>query len=229
MIEVLVVSGVRLHRDGLCGLLGGCGGISVWGEALDAGDAAGLMKRAGTPPDVAVIDLAATAGADEALRVRDLCPGVAVVSVGLADSDADVLVLAEAGVVGFLTRVAGPDEPVAALECAARGEVLCSPRIAAAFVRRLGDLSRDRPDAGQLMPLTGREFEIAELITNGLTNKQIARRLSIELPTVKNHVHHILEKLDVKRRGEVGPRLGLRPTKPVLQGDTGTGPSAALA
>ena len=69
-------------------------------------------------------------------------------------------------------------------------------------MRRLALLARNRPQDGRGRALTRREREILELIDEGLSNKQIAQRLRIELPTVKNHVHHILGKLGVHRRAE---------------------------
>jgi DNA-binding NarL/FixJ family response regulator len=69
-------------------------------------------------------------------------------------------------------------------------------------MRRLASLARSWAEADPIEPLTTREREVLELIDEGLSNKQIAQHLSIELPTVKNHVHHILGKLGVHRRTE---------------------------
>jgi two-component system nitrate/nitrite response regulator NarL len=70
------------------------------------------------------------------------------------------------------------------------------------LIRRLASLARSGQPASPIGPLTTREREILELIDEGFSNKQIAQRLRIELPTVKNHVHHILVKLGVNRRAE---------------------------
>ena len=101
-----------------------------------------------------------------------------------------------------MTSDASVAELVAAIESVARGESLCTPSVAAALMRRLASLARSWADADPIEPLTRREREILELIDEGLSNKQIAQRLRIELPTVKNHVHHILGKLGVHRRAE---------------------------
>jgi DNA-binding NarL/FixJ family response regulator len=99
------------------------------------------------------------------------------------------------------------DELVAAIEAVARGELVCPPRIAAVLLRRLGVLALRLVPEGAPPPaptlLTYREREIASLIEQGLSNKQIAHRLGVQLATIKTHVHHILEKLHVHRRIEI--------------------------
>jgi DNA-binding NarL/FixJ family response regulator len=106
-----------------------------------------------------------------------------------------------------------------AIESAAHGELRCNPKIAAVLVQRLSSLSAPSAQGPNLTLLTSREREIATLIEQGLSNKQIACQLHIEIATVKNHVHNILDKLRVTTRGEVGaqlrrtvPRRSLRPT-----------------
>ena len=86
-----------------------------------------------------------------------------------------------------------------------RGETIISPKLAASLFQRLAEERRRReagPAASPASELTLRERQILSLVEQGLTNKEIARQLGIELATVKNHVHSILEKLDVRRRGE---------------------------
>jgi DNA-binding NarL/FixJ family response regulator len=75
------------------------------------------------------------------------------------------------------------------------------------LLERVAALAASLPQATPAQHLTPRELEIARLLERGLSNKQIAARLRIQLATVKHHVHHILEKLDVARRGEAVARL----------------------
>jgi two-component system nitrate/nitrite response regulator NarL len=101
---------------------------------------------------------------------------------------------------------------ITSLECAAQGDVVCSPRVAGILLRRIGSQAGPRRREGAAVRLTVREHEIVQLIETGLTNKEIARRLHIELATVKNHVHNILEKLQVNRRADAVARVrGDRP------------------
>ena len=107
----------------------------------------------------------------------------------------DVIGCAEAGVAGFVTLEGSLEDLEAILDSVGRGETLCSPRMVARAaatgchaVQRSRRSARHRPDRA-------RERQIVELVERGLSNKEIARELQIELPTVKNHVHHILEKM----------------------------------
>jgi DNA-binding NarL/FixJ family response regulator len=101
---------------------------------------------------------------------------------------------AEVGAVGFVPRDASLEDLVETIESAVRGELRCTATLAAKLVQALS--SRERPAAGHAprSPLTARESEIVQLIDEGLSNKEIAVRLGIEVATVKNHVHNLLEK-----------------------------------
>jgi DNA-binding NarL/FixJ family response regulator len=84
--------------------------------------------------------------------------------------------------------------------------MLCSPRMAATLLRRVNTAAAERRPDRRRAQLTSRQLEIMALIEEGLTNKEIARRLCIELPTVKNHLHAIFARLDVSRRAEAVTR-----------------------
>jgi two-component system, NarL family, nitrate/nitrite response regulator NarL len=202
MIRVLVVAGVRFYRDGVAAALSADPRFEVVGAAADVSDAAAAF--ASLEPDVILLDLA---GADGPGRVRSLlgrAPAACVVALGVREAEDDVLPLAEAGVAGYVTRDGSVDDLLAAVVSVAAGETICSPRMTATLLRRVALLARDRaaeePDPER--DLTSRERQIVALIDEGLSNKEIATRLRIELATVKNHVHNILEKLHVRRRGE---------------------------
>ncbi len=92
---------------------------------------------------------------------------------------------------------------IASVRRALGGELFCPPRIAALLFNRLATLAADRSPGPLSEPLTRREREIAGLIAAGLQNKEIARRLGLGSTTVKNHVHNILQKLNIKRRREI--------------------------
>jgi two-component system, NarL family, nitrate/nitrite response regulator NarL len=203
VIRVVVISGICLYREGLAEMLGRTGAISVVESASDVDGGLALAARIGEPPDVILLDMFPS---DGGLRVRELLdalPGMPVLALTVPNNEREILAVAEAGIAGFVTSDASIDELVAAIESVARGEALCSPSVAAALMRRLAALARNgAASPATIGPLTRREREILELIDEGCSNKQIAQRLRIELPTVKNHVHHILVKLGVNRRAE---------------------------
>ena len=155
-------------------------------------------------PDVVLLDLTI----DDALDAVRAVAGseTRLIALGVREVERDVVEAAEAGVAGYVGRNASLRELVEAVECTARGESPCPPTIAALLLGRIAASARG-PSPDLAARLTPREAEIVELIDEGLSNKQIAGRLSIEPATVKNHVHSILEKLDVTRRGEAAAAL----------------------
>jgi DNA-binding NarL/FixJ family response regulator len=152
-------------------------------------------------PDVVVVDV--MGGADIGL-LRELAvseSGPPVLAIGVRDADRNVLACIEAGAVGYVLQDASLDELADAAHRAVRDEPLASPHVIATLMRRVAVLSQNSPP-GTVGELTSRELEVVELIEQGLSNKEIAAQLSIAVTTVKNHVHSILEKLKVHRRGE---------------------------
>jgi DNA-binding NarL/FixJ family response regulator len=114
-----------------------------------------------------------------------------------------IVACAEAGAAGFVTEEETIEDLARAITNAARDELDCSPIITAALARRLAVLAGDEPNVDATQRLTRREAEISEFLRRGLSNKEIASRLQIEVTTVKNHVHNILEKLGLSRRAEI--------------------------
>lgn len=208
MIRVVIAADIRLYREGLAEMLGREAGITVVGTAADWPQS--LARVRDLMPDVLLVDMAMPESVFAVRSISAAAPVVKVVALAVPESERDVIAYAEAGIAGYVTREASIEELVQAVESAARGELILSPRMAATLLRHVAVLATER---GADMPearLTTRELEIVELIDDGLSNKEIARRLSIGLPTVKNHVHHILEKLHVTRRSEAAARVRSR-------------------
>jgi two-component system nitrate/nitrite response regulator NarL len=200
--RVLVVAGVRFYREGLAAALAADARFTVAGLASDVREAAASFED--LQPDVVLLDLPAADAPALVRALLDSAPSARLVALGVTEADDDLLPLAEAGVAGYVTRDSSVEDLLAAVESVAAGETICSPRVAASLLRRVRNLAREQgarvPDG--VRALTSREREILALIVDGLSNKEIASRLRIELPTVKNHVHNILEKLQVRRRSE---------------------------
>jgi len=206
----LIVSDVRLYREGLTHWLADHDAVTV--VAGTSSVRAALQFARATPPDVVLLDVTV---ADWISLVRGLAhdvPAVRVVAFALHDSPQIVVQCAEAGVAGYVARDGGIDELIAAIHGAVRGEAYCSPATAATLIRHVATLSASASFAGitpkpPSLTLTQRELQIVELIDRGLGNKEIAQLLNIETATVKNHVHNILDKLKVSRRGEAAATM----------------------
>jgi two-component system, NarL family, nitrate/nitrite response regulator NarL len=195
--RVLVVSELKLHREGLAALLAQLPALRVI-DLLSDPEAAAARVRGGDA-DVVVVD---TGSGDVAVagRLLGAAPDARVVVLSATQRPDDVIALAEAGVLGYVTPEQSIGDLGATIESVARDEMMCTPRIAALLVRRVQALAANRPaPAGRL---TAREARVLELVAEGLSNREIAARLYIELTTVKNHVHNILEKLGAKTRAE---------------------------
>lgn len=202
--RTVVVSAIRLYRDSLATLLPQLGGGEVVAHASDAREAVAAVKA--REVDVVVLDVVAE-GPEVVGLLADADPSVAIVVIGVTGDEVELLGFVEAGACGYVTRDDSLSDLVSAIQCAARGEAVCSPRVTRALMRRLQVRAMANDDASGLAALTAREAEIVDLLGEGLSNKEIALRLYIELPTVKNHVHNILAKLGVTRRGEAAARV----------------------
>ncbi len=163
-------------------------------------------------PDVLLLDVAAPHALQLTRPAVAVLPGLRVVAFAVAEIAADVLACAEAGICGYVAKDGSVEDVVAAVLRARSGELVCSPRIAASLFERVGALStRTKPQAS-LDGLTCREIEIARLVARGLSNKAIARDLRLSVATIKNHVHNVLQKLQLERRGDImGRGQDMRP------------------
>ena len=206
MTRVFIISEIRLYREALARLIGRDKRLHVVGAAADVPAALECLGDLPEPPEAVLLDLPAPAGVEALPRLEAVAPTARVIVLNVADSDEQgVIAWAEAGVSGLLSRDIGLDDVAQAVTTTAEGGTVCSPRLAALLLRRVARTGGERRPAAS--PLTSREREIAELLEEGLSNKEIAARLRIELPTVKNHVHSILTKLKASRRGQAAAML----------------------
>jgi two-component system nitrate/nitrite response regulator NarL len=202
--RVAVVSNVRLYREGLSALLGRIGEFDLVASVAGPHEAAARVRDGNV--DVVVLDVG-TGNVAAARQLLAVAPGARVVVLAETEAPEDVIALAEAGVLGYVTRSSSLDQLEATIESVADNKMFCDPWIATVLVRRVQELAADRQDPSHR--LTAREAGILQLIADGLSNREIASRLHIELTTVKNHVHNILEKLDAKTRAEAVALVGL--------------------
>lgn len=192
MISVLLVDDHLVVRAGLRALLDSQPDITVIGEA-DTGEGAVAMA-ADRSPDVVMMDLALGAGIDgvEAIRrIRAARPEQPVLVFTTYDTDADVVRALDAGAIGYLLKDSAPPDIFGAIRDAVAGRSVLSPPVASRVLDRMR-----RPDQA----LTAREAELLSLLAEGLTNKELGKRLFISEATVKTHLAHIYAKLGVDSR-----------------------------
>jgi two-component system, NarL family, nitrate/nitrite response regulator NarL len=197
-IEVFLAIGVRLYRDGLAATLSDHTHLSIVGTAGSAPEAQFGVRT--FRPDVIVVDVCLEDSRRLLGAVRSESPLTRVLALAVREDINAILDYAEAGADGFVTANGSVAELVEAIERTHAGELMCTPSMAAQLLRRAASRS---PDAtGTAAPIfTGREQQVFQLLKEGQSNKEIASALSIAEATVKNHVHHVLEKLQVSTRG----------------------------
>jgi len=144
--------------------------------------------------------------------IVERAPSTKVLVLGLSEEDKhDPLRYIEAGAVGYILKDSSLQEFIEIIRLAQKGEAQVSTRMAGAMMERLSNLARmfsavENKIDGDVR-LTSRELEVLQFIGEGLTNQEIAARLVVEVGTVKNHVHSILEKLNVSNRDEAASYL----------------------
>lgn len=201
VIRTLVVGEVRFLREALARALSLGRDLEVLAPVPAARAVAAVEEQ---QPDVTLLHLEVPEGPELARALSLSRPHHATLALGMSEDDATIVAWAEAGVGGYVPRHMALPELVVCVRMVADGGAACPPSTAAILLRQMARAGGPLTDPRLL---TARESEIAELVSAGLSNKEIARALSISLPTVKNHVHHILGKLEVDRRQQVGPEL----------------------
>jgi two-component system nitrate/nitrite response regulator NarL len=206
MIHVIVVVAHGPYREALAAALSAAGMCVV-----DVAGAARAAKRSieETEPDVAVIDLPGAEGLSFTRWCTRAQPEIRVVGLSVEETEEEILLWATAGLSGYVSRDGSLPDLVKTVERVAQGEAAYSAGAVAILVEHAAEMVRERTRR-PLTTLTSRELEVVDLIERGLTNKEIASRLSIEVATVKNHVHNILEKLGVHRRKDAAACLRAR-------------------
>jgi two-component system, NarL family, nitrate/nitrite response regulator NarL len=201
---LLIISDIRFLREGLAEVLARDGAFSVVGAAADLEDAIEIARV--LRPQVMLLDAVFPNGLAAARTLGDMNPQIPIVALALTETEDDVIAWAEAGISGYVPRTAALADLVGLLREVVRGEQTCSRRVAAGLLRRISTALRagSDPRAGAKEPaLTAREAQVVRLLCAGLSNKEIARRLNIGLATTKSHVHNLLAKLELERRGQV--------------------------
>lgn len=206
MIRVVVADDHPIVRSGIVGLLSSADDIEVVGEASDGTEAVALATQ--LSPDVVLMDLRmpGLGGAEATAQLVAARPDVRVLILTTYESDENILTAIEAGASGYLLKAAPQEEILAGLRSVARGEVALSPSIAALLVNRMREPAK--------VSLSERETQVLALVAAGNSNRKIAAALFVSEATVKTHLIHAFEKLDVNDRTRAVTKameLGLLP------------------
>lgn len=172
--------------------------MRIAGEAADGSEAVDLVQK--ERPDVILMDvrMPRVDGIEATKRVAGMTRVVILTTFELDEYVFDALA---AGASAFLLKAAPPEDLIRAIRVVAEGEALLAPSV----TRRLIEEFARRPEPAHRRPkelesLTERELEVLREVAHGYTNQEIARRLHVSETTVKTHVAHLLDKLDLRDR-----------------------------
>ena len=199
-LKVVLVDDQCLCRRGLSELLANCYDFAVLG-ATDSVDEVRTLCLAGKP-DLLIVDLRMKPLDGIALLTQLRSEGIAIPAVMLtmSDSETDLANAIRAGVRGYLLKDMAPEDVVDSIRRVAAGELVVAPAMTAKMIDLLRGEQPGQEPKNSLKLLTEREREIIQLLARGESNKVIAQNLSISYDTVKQHVRHILTKLNLSSR-----------------------------
>ncbi len=191
-VRLLIVDDHPIVRAGFEGMLSGRPNLEIVGEAGNGREAVELAER--LRPDLVLMDLRMPEmdGVEAITRIKVTHPEMQVLVLTTYDSDADILRAIEAGATGYFLKDAPREELFRAILAAARGEPVLAPSVTARLMKRASGLSRDT--------LSEREIEVLDLVARGLSNRELARVLHLSEATVKSHLIHVFNKLEVSDR-----------------------------
>jgi DNA-binding NarL/FixJ family response regulator len=193
MISVVIADDHEVVRAGLEQLIGTFADVELVAGAADGEEA--VLRCQELQPDVALLDLAMPGmdGIEATRRIGSVSPGTTVVVFTSFSDREQILQALDAGAIGYLLKDADPNELHRAIQAAARGEAPLAPKAAA-------EILAARATSAPAGELSVREREVLTLVTAGLANKQIGRRLGISEKTVKGHLTRIFQAIGVTDR-----------------------------
>jgi DNA-binding NarL/FixJ family response regulator len=208
-MKVLVVDDSAVYREGLAAILAAQWGASAVRTAADLASMSTAIDR--EVPNVILLNLSSVDSHALLLAARQASPASHVVVIGVREHDEDEIVAcADLGVAGYHLRSEPLEKLIKLIVAVDAGEAMCSPRVTAIIMARLCSLAANQAPTARVLGLTPREVQILWLVDLGLSNKEIADRLCIEVHTVKNHVHNMLAKCGVRRRADAAAILHRR-------------------
>ncbi|MBW8907792.1 MAG: response regulator transcription factor [Mesorhizobium sp.] len=197
-IRIAIVDDHPLFREGVTRSLAEIGGFELVGEGANADDAEQLARAA---PDILLLDISMPGGGLKALgAILAARPQQKVVMLTVSEANADVAEALKVGARGYVLKGVGSKALAEILRDVADGQSYVSPILSARLLSDLLKPAGSKPDPLSL--LTAREADILKLVSEGLSNKEVAARLSLQEKTVKHHMTRVLAKLNVRNRTE---------------------------
>lgn len=211
MVRILVVHPTRLVGSLYASVFDDKPNMEVVAQTTTTEDALKQVETCNCNIVLASATLANNGALTLTREISQNHPQIKVLVVGLPRSKSAILQYVMAGASGYVLQDVTVDGLIKNVRAAQEDKALVSPTMAAAFMDHIAELAHIsarpylQPEA--YSELTPRELEVLELISDGLTNQEIADKLYIEIGTVKNHVHNILKKLDVDSREDAAAHL----------------------
>jgi DNA-binding NarL/FixJ family response regulator len=200
MIAALLVTEMRLNQECLSAALERDGRVRIVAATTGSDDLAKVSL--GFSPAVVLLQLSLPKGLLVSRAILRTNREMRIVALDVPEDERSIVAWAEAGVSGCVGQHDCLTDLIDVVDRVARGEVSCSRSISAILFRRAAAMTKSLAELPELPRLTSREIEVLHLIGHGLSNKQIAATLVLEVSTVKNHVHRVFDKLGIHKRAD---------------------------
>jgi DNA-binding NarL/FixJ family response regulator len=203
-VRIVLVDDHPVFRSGLAALLDSVPDFEIVAEAADGPEAVALLATANADVVLMDLNLPTLSGVAATAQLMQLPSAPAVLVITMVDDDDTVVAAMRAGARGYVLKGAAGEEMIAAVRTVAAGGAVFGAGVAAQILA--AGAARVRNPVAESDGLTARERDVLELLADGATNAQIARRLELSLKTVQNYVSRILDKLQVTDRTQAALR-----------------------
>ena len=204
-IRLLVIEDNRLLRDGILSILKPHSDIVIIGASGDGKDT--LVKIKQSKPNVVLLDLGLRS--QNSLHVVEIVKGefpqAKIIVMDLAPVQADILQYVKAGANGFILKDASLNDLLITIRTVSEGATVLPPMLVDSLFSQIVEFAvrEGKTKLKQAVQMTKREREVIELLSEGMTNKEIAQRIHVSMYTIKSHIHNIMEKLALHTRLEI--------------------------